>query len=313
MRVLITGGAGTLGSNLIRHWGPRFGEVSVLDNFATSSISDLSDCDWVKVYEGDVSSAEFVSEVTNDARPDIIAHFAASYKDPDNWIEDSRTNVSGMINVVSAAQQFEVSKIINIQTVLCYGRPDSLPLTENSPLRPATSYAITKVAAENFLAISGLNFVSLRLGSVISPGLSIGPIPNFYNKLRAGETPTVVTSVRDFLDVTDFLSLFDEVMSRPSLNGIFNASTGTGTKMGDLLEIVAEHLGIPVSPIVQAPAEDDVPEIVLDPSKIMESTGWTAKVSLQESVHKCLESYQVAGGTGEVYTHLKASVGSEGK
>ena len=113
-------------------------------------------------------------------------HSRRAYKDPANWREDIATNVEGTQRHRSRASD-SVDRIINFQTALCYGRPESSPIPVDHPLRPFTSYGISKVAGEHYLAMSGLPFVSLRLANVTGPRLAIGPIPTFYKRLQGGQ------------------------------------------------------------------------------------------------------------------------------
>lgn len=304
MRLLVTGGAGTLGNHIIRHLYDLAESISVIDNFATSEISSIASLHKVKIFEGSVASQDIVKAAFRDSKPTHIIHLAASYKNPDDWEEDVATNILGMINLVREARVTGVEKFVNIQTVLCYGRPDSLPLPADAPLKPESSYAISKVAAELYLMNSTIPYVSLRLGSVISPGLSIGPIPNFFKNLMAGVPSKVTRSVRDFLDLEDFLDAFDLVLGKDSPEGVFNISSGRGVSMLEIHDAMSELLGKETSPEVLDPKADDIPEIVLDPTGANTALGWVARVPLRESLNKCIESYK-RDGIGEIYTHLR--------
>lgn len=304
MRLLITGGAGTLGVHIIRHLYDLAESISVIDNFATSDGSTIAHLRKVNVFEGSVSSKELVKTAFNSSNPTHVIHLAASYKNPDDWEGDVATNILGMINLVRECQAAGVDKFINIQTVLCYGRPDALPIPEYAALKPESSYAISKVAAEQLLINSTIPYVSLRLGSVISPGLSIGPIPNFFKNLLAGVPCKVTRSVRDFLDLEDFLEAFDLVLGKDSPGGVFNISSGRGVSMLEIHDVMSDLLGKEASPEISDPQVDDIPEIVLDPKEAKRTLGWVAKVSLRESLSKCIESYK-RDGIGEIYTHLR--------
>jgi nucleoside-diphosphate-sugar epimerase len=233
-----------------------------------------------------------------------VIHLAASYKNPDDWDEDISTNIVGMINLVREAQTAGIEKFINIQTVLCYGRPNTLPIPVDAPLKPESSYAISKVAAESYLINSNLPFVSLRLGSVISPGLSIGPIPNFFKNILSGLPSRVTKSVRDFLDIDDFLDAFELVINKGSPTGVFNISSGRGVSMLEIYDGMSDLLGGKTAPEILDPQADDIPSIVLDPAEASAVLGWVAKVPLSESLTKCIESYK-RDGIGEIYTHLR--------
>jgi len=304
MRLLVTGGAGTLGTHLIRHLYDLTESVSVIDNFATSDRSQLDDLQKVKIFDGSVASKDLVKSVFKSTNPTHVIHLAASYKNPDDWDEDISTNIVGMINLVREAQTAGIEKFINIQTVLCYGRPDTLPIPVDAPLKPESSYAISKVAAESYLIKSNLPFVSLRLGSVISPGLSIGPIPNFFKNIQSGVVSKVTKSVRDFLDLDDFLRAFDLVLEKGSPIGVFNISSGRGVSMLEIYDGMSDLLGGEAVPEILDPQADDIPAIVLDPTEASAALGWVAKVPLRESLDKCIESYK-RDGIGETYTHLR--------
>lgn len=304
MRLLVTGGAGTLGTHVIRHLYDLAESISVIDNFATSDRSSLDDLQKVKIFEGSVSSKDLVTSVFQSSNPTHVIHLAASYKNPDDWDEDVSTNIVGMINLVREAETAGIEKFVNIQTVLCYGRPNTLPIPVDAPLKPESSYAISKVAAESFLINSKLPFVSLRLGSVISPGLSIGPIPNFFKNIQSGVASKVTKSVRDFLDLDDFLAAFDLVLDKSSPTGVFNISSGQGVSMLEIHDGMSELLGVDTVPEILDPQADDIPAIVLDPSDAGAVLGWVAKVSLLDSLSKCIESFK-RDGIGEIYTHLR--------
>jgi nucleoside-diphosphate-sugar epimerase len=278
--------------------------ISVIDNFATSDRSSLDDLQKVRIFEGSVSSKDLVKSVFRSSNPTHVIHLAASYKNPDDWDEDIATNVVGMLNLVREAQTAGIEKFINIQTVLCYGRPNTLPIPVDAPLNPESSYAISKVAAESFLLNSKLPFVSLRLGSVISPGLSIGPIPNFFKNIQSGVASKVTKSVRDFLDLDDFLAALDLVLDKSSPSGVFNISSGRGVSMLEIHDAMSELLGGKAVPEILDPQADDIPAIVLDPAEASAVLGWVSKVPLRESLNKCIESYK-RDGIGEIYTHLR--------
>ena len=164
-------------------------------------------------------------------KPQIVIHSAASYKDPLNWTEDTNTNTIGSINVAKVSLKYNVERVVNFQTALCYGRPHSIPIPIDHPTAPFTSYGISKTAGETYLLNSGLNVTSLRLANICAPRLAIGPIPTFYKRLKEGKSCFCSDTKRDFLDISDFLSLMDLLISEKAKNGIFNISTGEGSSI----------------------------------------------------------------------------------
>ena len=139
MRIIITGGAGCLGSNLIEHWLPQGHEILVIDNFATGKREVVPALPGLTLIEGSIADRDLVASAFEKFRPTHVVHSAASYKDPANWREDVVTNVDGTVNVIDAARAAGASRILNFQTVLCYGRPETTPIPVEHPLRPFTS------------------------------------------------------------------------------------------------------------------------------------------------------------------------------
>jgi UDP-glucose 4-epimerase len=308
MRILLTGGAGCLGSNLTERYLGQGHHVLIIDNFATGQSGSLPDRhDHMSVIEGSVTDRALIDRAFAEFKPSHVIHSAAAYKDPDDWLEDTRTNVEGTIHVVEAAKAAGVSRFVNFHTALGYGRPDKLPIAVDAPARPFTSYGISKQAGENYLAMSGLPFVSLRLANVTGPRLAIGPIPTFYTRLKAGKGCFCSRTVRDFIDMDDFFGIMDLVMADDAPSGLFNVSTGTGHSIKDIFDIVVDHLGVTLAePVPEVdPGADDVPAVVLDPSATMHAFNWTPRYSFEQTIRRMLAWYDQHGVTA-IYSHLKA-------
>jgi nucleoside-diphosphate-sugar epimerase len=307
MRILITGGAGCLGSNLIERWLPQGREILVIDNFATGKREVVPPVPGLTVIEGSVADKNLVDGAFARFMPTHVVHSAAAYKDPNDWREDVATNVAGTVHVAEASRAAGVKRLVNFQTVLCYGRPDSVPIPVDHPLRPFTSYGISKVAGEQYLAMSGLPFASLRLASVIGPRLAIGPIPTFYKRLKAGQGCFCSDAMRDFLDMEDFFAAVDLLMADDAPTGIFNVSSGEGHTIRDVYDAVRAHLGLPPDPGVKVVpvGDDDVPAVVPDPGHTTKVLGWTAKVSFAQAMQRMLAWYD-AHGVSDVFSHLTA-------
>jgi UDP-glucose 4-epimerase len=307
LRVLITGGAGCLGSNLIEHWLPRGHQIHVIDNFATGKREVVPQVPGLTVTEGSIADAALVSETCRVFAPDVVVHSAAAYKNPADWAEDTRTNVLGSINVAQAAAAAGVKRIVNFQTALCYGRPDTVPSPVTAPLRPFTSYGISKTAGEQYMMGGQVPTVSFRIANVTGPRLAIGPIPTFYKRLKNGQPCFCSDSVRDFLDMRDFVSLMDMAIADDAPTGVFNVSTGEGHSIKEVFDLVAGHLAVTLDapvPIVPV-ATDDVREVVLDPAGTRSAFGWTARVGFADTIRDQLRWYERYGVT-DVYSHLAA-------
>ena len=306
MRILITGGAGTLGSNLIEKFIPEGHEVLVIDNFATGKREVVPNIGGLTVVGGDVSNAELVNEQFQSFKPEIVIHSAAAYKDPSDWHEDTKTNVMGSINIAKAALEFGVKRVINFQTALCYGRPKSVPIKESSATAPFTSYGISKTAGEKYMLNSGLNVVSFRLANICGPRLSIGPIPTFYQRLKDGKSCFCSETIRDFLDISDFLNLIETAIGTEIPTGVYNISTGVGSSIKEVFDEVVDYLGLPAQDVPIVPVgDDDVQAVILDPSLARETFGWEAKIDFKETINRQLTWYD-QHGISAIYSHLAA-------
>ncbi len=307
MRILLTGGAGCLGSNLAERYLERGHDVFIIDNFATGNRGSLPDAHpKMSIVEGSVADRATVERAFADFRPTHVIHSAAAYKDPDDWIEDTRTNVLGTVEVIKAAKASNITRFINFHTALGYGRPATIPIPVEAPARPFTSYGISKQAAENYLVNSGLPFASFRLANVTGPRLAIGPIPTFYTRLKAGKGCFCSKTVRDFIDMDDFFSIMDLAMTGNAPTGVFNVSTGTGHTIKEIFDIVADHLKIESKdPVPEVePGIDDVAAVVLDPSKTVAAFSWQPKYSFEQTIRRMLAWYDRHGVTA-IYSHLK--------
>jgi len=304
MKILITGGAGCLGSSLIEKYLPQGHEVLVIDNFATGKKQVVPETKGLTLVEGSIGNKDLVDNIFSSFKPEIVINSAASYKDPSNWVEDVDTNVTGTVHVVKAAIENNVKRLINFQTALCYGRPTILPIPVTHPTAPFTSYGISKTAGEAFLLNAELPTVSLRLANICGPRLAIGPIPTFYTRLKAEKSCFCSDSVRDFIDMEDFLTLMDKVIEQDAPTGVFNVSTGVGASIKDVFDAVANYLNItpPEVPILPV-GDDDVPSVILDPSVTETTFGWKASYDFEATINRQLAWYDKYGVT-DIFSHL---------
>jgi UDP-glucose 4-epimerase len=307
VKILITGGAGCLGSNLIEHWLPLGHQILVIDNFATGKREVVPPVAGLEVVEGSIVDRALVDATFERFRPEIVVHSAAAYKDPSDWREDAATNVGGSINVARAAEAVGAGRIVNFQTALCYGRPTRVPIPVDHPTAPFTSYGISKTAGEQFMRMAAVPVVSLRLANITGPRLAIGPIPTFYKRLSAGQKCFCSDTTRDFLDMADFLALMDGLLEADAPAGTFNVSTGEGHTIKEIFDEVCAYLAVtPAEPVpVVPPGADDVPAVVLDPTETERALGWKAKIGFADTIRRQLDWYRAHGIT-DVYSHLAA-------
>jgi UDP-glucose 4-epimerase len=307
MKVFITGGCGQVGSHIAEMLLERGDHVLAIDNLATGRKEHLKEHKNLEVIIDTISNKDLIDKLVSEFLPDVIVHTAASYKDPNDWYNDSLTNCVGGSNMINAAKNFGVKKFIYFQTALCYGvKPLEQPVTLNHPKFPAnSSYAITKTANEDFLEISGLDFVTFRLANVVGPRNVSGPLPIFYQRLKDGKKCFVTKARRDFVFVKDLainvLKACDGIGS-----GAYHFSSGTDVAIKELYDAVVEAMNIkeyPAPDVVEL-GKDDAASILLDPSRTFKDFGNIEFTPLIETVAAAIEYFKVHGTLGE-YTHLK--------
>lgn len=305
MRVLITGGAGFIGSHLAEHLLAQGHDVSVIDNFVTGSREHLPEHQSLTLREGDIADAAFVEGCFREITPNKVVHAAASYKDPDDWVGDVRTNVLGTANVVKAAMAVGVDRLIYFQTALCYGNvPQELPVTLSHPRRPDCSYAISKTGGEQYIEMSGLDYATFRLANIIGPRNLSGPVAAFYNRLADGKDCFVFRTRRDFVFVDDLVEIVTKALAGVGRSGTYHCATGSDYAIKEIYDIVAGLLNVNKSVEVREPGPDDAPTILLDPTKTTTEFGWRPTTPLTTAIEKAVSWYR-KHGVAQAYTHLK--------
>ena len=309
MRVLVTGGAGFIGSHLTDRLLERSDEVLVIDNYATGRRDNLPEsAPGLTVIEGDIGDAGVVSDAFTTFRPEVVVHAAAAYKDPEDWSSDAATNVLGTALVARAAMAGDVRRLIYLQTALCYGlHPLEQPITLDHPILPtASSYAISKTAGEHYVALSGLDWQSFRLANAYGPRNLSGPLPTFYSRLTSGKPCFVMDTRRDFVFVSDLIDLLVQSIDGAGGQGAYHVSSGGDYSIEELFAATVDTLGITLDqPVEVRPrGADDAFTILLDPSRTAQDFGWGTTVSLADGVRAAIEYYQRFGIT-DTYTHLK--------
>ncbi len=307
MKVLITGGAGFLGSHLADRLLAEGSEVLVLDNYETGRRENLTDHENLTVVEGTITDRDQLDATFSGFGPDVVAHAATSYKDGEAWEHDVTTNTMGTVNVIRASQEAGVGRFIYFQTGLSYGiAPSTLPVPLDHPQPGESSYAITKTAGENFVAMSGLDWVSFRLANIYGPRVVAGPAPTFYARLAKGQKCFVTDARRDQTYVDDLIDLLMMAVEGRG-SGPYNVGSGEDRPVKDMFDLIVDAMGIELDYEVEVRPrpEDDAATLLLDPSKTNEDFGWKPEIPMEEGIPKTVAWYR-ENEVGETYTHLKA-------
>jgi UDP-glucose 4-epimerase len=308
VKVLITGGSGFIGSHLADRLLDDDHEVLVVDNYATGRRDNLEERDGLTIVEDTIEDAAAVDRIWGDFGPDFVVHAAASYKDPDAWGPDVTTNALGTANVVRATQAAGVERLLYFQTALCYGTtPIEQPVTLEHPIRPDSSYAISKTAGEQYIAMSGLDWVSFRLANAYGPRNISGPLPTFYHRLTEGKPVFVMDTRRDFIYVDDLVDVVVQAVVDGTGHGAYHISSGSDFSIKELFDATIEALPeveLEEEVEVRPKGEDDAFTILLDPSRVREDFGWEPKTPLGEGVRKAIDYYRERG-IEQTFTHLR--------
>jgi UDP-glucose 4-epimerase len=306
-KILITGGLGQIGSHVAEMLLERGDKVMVIDNLATGRAEHLEPHQNLTILIDTIADKNVVDKIFNDFKPDSVVHAAASYKDPDDWYNDTLTNCVGGSNIINASKTNNVKRFIYFQTALCYGlKPEQQPIRLDHPKNPASSsYAISKTANEDYLEISGLEYVTFRLANVVGPRNVAGPLPIFYQRLKDGKKCFVTKARRDFVFVKDLaravLQACDGVGS-----GAYHFSSGKDISILELYDAVVKAMNFADYPEAEIKdlGPDDVASILLDPSRTFADFGQIDFTPLEETVKAAIHYYQEHGTLGE-YTHLR--------
>jgi UDP-glucose 4-epimerase len=308
-KVLITGGAGFIASHLTDLLLERGDSVLVIDNFATARRDTLPQRhDNLRLEEDTIANTAFVDRLFDDFHPDVVVHAAASYKDPEDWDEDARTNTVGTANIIRASERTGVDRLVYFQTALCYGlHPDEQPITLSHRLDPsASSYAISKTAGEWYVRLSKLDWISLRLANVYGPRNLSGPLPTFYQRLTDGKSVFVMDTRRDFVYVEDLVAVAMKAIDGGGKRGIYHVSSGSDVSIKELFDATIDAMGITLEQEVDVRPRnpDDAPSILLDPTKTEQDFDWAARTPLEDGVSKAVQYFR-EHGVSETFTHLK--------
>jgi UDP-glucose 4-epimerase len=314
MKVLVTGGAGFIGSHLVDRLLARGDQVLVVDNYSTGRRDNLMPHRQLTVVEGTIADRALIDRLFAEFTPEQVVHAAASYKDPENWREDSLTNVVGTVNVVQAARQAHVRRLIYFQTALCYGlKPLEQPITLNHPIRPeGSSYAISKTAGEHYVALGGPDWISFRLANAYGPRNLSGPLPTFYHRLTTQKPCFVMETRRDFIYIDDLVEVVLMALDGRGQSGPYHVSSGSDVSIKDLFDATLQALHVTLDKAVEVRPRnpDDAYTILLDPSRTHQDFAWRTSTPLEAGVAAAVDWYK-RFGIQQTFTHLKLEDGKK--
>ena len=300
-RILVTGGAGFIGSHLVDELVKEGFEVTVLDDLSTGRIENIKhhlEEGKIRFVVGDIRSREDVEEALEGA--EIIFHLAGITSVPYSVRYPSVTyevNVDGTRNLLEACLRGNVERFIYVSSCAVYGEPEYLPIDERHPTNPISPYAESKLEAERvcmrFQEAYGLKTTVFRLFNVYGPRQRNdqygGVIASFIERLRKGMSPIIYgdgEQTRDFIHVSDVVRAFLLAMNHNgAVNRVFNVATGVPTSINQLAQLVIELLGAEgVKPQYRDAREGDIRHSYADIREAVKHLGFKPAVSLREGL-----------------------------
>ena len=297
MRILVTGGAGFIGSHVVDGFLDAGHEVAIVDNLSTGDTANLNP--EAKLFQCDIRD-EALDKVFGDFRPEVVDHHAAqanvpaSLQDP---VYDASVNVLGGLNLLRLSAQHGVKKFIYISSGgAMYGEPDPslLPVPETAPVRPLSPYGASKQALEAWLGVYqrtfGVDYTVLRYANIYGPRQGIreeGAVVAVFATRMAKDEPVTIDGTgqqtRDFVFVGDCVTANVAALERGSGYSV-NIGTGQETSIKEIFELMAEVAGYSHQPAYGPARKGDVMRIVLNPGKAREQLGWQAQKPLFEGL-----------------------------
>lgn len=307
MKILVTGGAGFIGSHVVDAYVAAGHEVAVLDNLATGREDNVNSAAWF--HRADIRDLAQVQSVIATFKPDVVNHHAAqsevpkSVADPGN---DAAVNVVGGLNVLRASVDNDVRKLIFSSTGgALYGEPDIVPNDEDHPIRPLSPYGTSKFAFEQYLATFGrtfgLNYTTLRYANIYGARQDFHAeegrvVAIFASRMIEGKPLTIDwdgNQSRDMLHVGDVAMANVAALDRGN-GGTFHISTGIPVTVNDLFRKLALITEYKLEPRRGPKRQGDVYRIALDNSRAKEHLGWEPRISLEEGLQLTVEYFRGA-------------------
>lgn len=306
--VLVTGGAGFIGSHVVERCLAVGHRVVVADNLSTGSRENLVPA--AELHVVDITTPDF-AQLVGQVRPDAMIHLAAqvsvaeSVKDP---LFDADVNVGGTLRVLEAAREYQVRNLIFASSAAIYGPPKSLPLTEDATFNPISPYGIAKVAGERYIraycGLHGLKAVATRYANVYGPRQRPegdgGVVAKFVDGIVKGERPVFFgdgEQTRDFIYVKDVaeanFKALEYLFAKEQAEYLaVNVSTNQRTSLIELYALLRALLPEAGSPIMAVPREGDILHSCLDNRKAMEHFEWAPICGIETGLKETIAAFR---------------------
>ena len=300
MRVLVTGGAGFIGSHIVDKLIQLNNEVLVVDNLSTGSIDNLNKKAIFK--QGCITDGVFVDKVFESFRPQYVIHQAAqsnANKSIENPVADCKTNILGTLVLLDIIRKYAVKKLVYASSAAVYGDGDKISLDEELPSNPISFYGLSKLTPENYIKLYNdlynVNYTIFRYANVFggrqNPQGEGGVVSVLINKMINNITPSIFgdgTQTRDFIYVEDVVEA-NILALQNDVNGTFNLSTNKETTINELYFILSDILRKKYICDYKPRKKGDILRSCLNNKKLKNQLGWEPRYSLEEGLKRTIE------------------------
>ena len=302
MRVLVSGGAGFIGSNVVDGLVKEGYEVFVVDNLSTGKEKNLNPK--ARFFKTDIRDKNELDSIFNESKPEVVFHLAAQIdvrKSVENPQFDASINVTGAINVFELAVKHNARRIVFSSTGgAIYGEPEVLPATEETPVAPLAPYGVSKYCGEQYLhyfkRLFGIERVILRYANVYGPRQDplgeAGVIAIFTGKIMKNEQPVIFgdgNQTRDYVYVEDVVNA--NLLAVRGKEGVYNIGTGVETSVNELVKMFEKVTNKRIVPEYAPPRKGEVQRIALDATKAEKELGFKPEYNLFEGLKKTIRWY----------------------
>jgi UDP-glucose 4-epimerase len=307
VRILVTGGAGFIGSHVVDAYLAAGHEVAILDNFSTGQVGNVNSA--AAVHRVDLRDQPQVEQTVSEFRPEVVNHHAAQSEVPKSVADpafDAQVNIVGALNLLKACAGHGVRKVIFSSTGgALYGEPDVVPADEDHPVRPLSPYGTSKFAFEQYLGMFrrtfGVDSTVLRYANIYGPRQDFYAeegrvIAIFASRMLEGKPVTIDGTgeqSRDMLHVGDVATANLAALERGSA-GTFHVSTGIPVSVNDLFRKLAVLTDYRLEANYGPARKGDVYRIALDNTRAREHLGWEPRVSLEEGLSLTVDYFRNA-------------------